>query len=143
MRSGLLAFVLLASVGLGAAIAQPVVSPAKGAPLRAEVLAALRPAVEKETGGRLIFVVHALNVMGEWAYADVEPRRTNGDKVDWRQTKFRRDVEADMFSGLVLALLRKQGGSWQVVEIAIGPTDVAWIEWQQQHKLPEALFKGP
>ncbi len=81
--------------------------------------------------------------MGEWAYADVEPRRTNGDKVDWRQTKFRRDVEADMFSGLVLALLRKQGGSWQVVEIAIGPTDVAWIEWQQQHKLPEALFKGP
>jgi hypothetical protein len=143
MRSGLWAFVLPVLLGIGTAIAQPVVSPPKGALLRAEVLNALRPAVEKETGGKLVFVVHALNVMGEWAYADVEPQQPNGDKVDWRKTRFRRDVEPDMFSGLVLALLRKQGGSWRVIEIAIGPTDVAWIEWQKQHKLPEALFKAP
>ena len=143
MRLGIVAFVLLALFGIGAATAQPVVSPPKGSPLRTEVLNALRPVVEKETGGRVVFAVHALNVMGEWAYADVEPLQPNGSKVDWRKTKFRRDFEADMFSGLVLALLRKQGAGWNVVEIAIGPTDVAWIEWQKQHKLPEALFKGP
>ena len=91
----------------------------------------------------MVFAVHALNVMGEWAYADVEPLRPNGNKVDWRKTKFRRDVEADMFSGLVLALLRKQGAGWKVAELAIGPTDVAWIEWAKKYKLPEALFKGP
>ena len=85
----------------------------------------------------MIFVVHALNVMGEWAYADVEPRRPNGDKVDWRKTKFRRDVEADMFSGLVLALLRKQGEGWKVVELAMGPTDVAWIEWAEAVQIAE------
>jgi hypothetical protein len=143
MRSSVLAFALLTLLGIVPAAAQAIVSPPKGSPLRAEVLNALRPVVEKETGGRVVFAVHALNVMGEWAYADVEPLQPNGSKVDWRKTKFRRDFEADMFSGLVLALLRKQGGSWQVVEIAVGPTDVAWIEWQKQHKLPEALFKGP
>jgi len=143
MRTGLLAFALLALLSMGPAAAQAVVSPPKGAPLRTEVLNALRPAIEKETGGSVIFVVHALNVMGEWGYVDAEPRRPNGDKVDWRKTKFREAYEADMFSGLILALLHKQSAGWQVIEIAIGPTDVAWIEWQQQHKLPEALFKGP
>ena len=69
----------------------------------------------------MIFAVHALNVMGEWAYAERRAAAPNGDKVDWRKTKFRRDFEADMFSGLVLALLRKQGGSWKVVELADRP----------------------
>jgi len=142
MRRGLLAIALLALFGVAAGAAT-IVSPQRGTPLRAEVLEGLRPAVEKETGGRVIFVVHALNVMGEWAYVSGEPRRPGGGKIDWRQTKFRRAYEADMFSGLVLALLRRQGGSWKVVELAIGPTDVAWIDWQKQHKLPEAFFKGP
>jgi hypothetical protein len=143
MRTGLLAFALLTLIGVGTAAAQAIVSPPKGAPLRSEVLNALRPTVEKETAGPVIFVVQALNVMGEWAYVEADPRRPNGGKIDWRQTKFRRDFEADMFSGLVLALLRKQGGSWKVVELAMGPTDVAWIEWAKQFKLPNDLFKGP
>jgi hypothetical protein len=143
MRSRLLAFAVLALLGVAPAAAEAIVSPPKGAPLRSEVLNALRPTVEKETGGAVIFVVHALNVMGEWAYVDADPRRPNGDKVDWRKTKFRRAFEADMFSGLVLVLLRKQGGSWKVVETAMGPTDVAWIEWAKQYKLPDDLFKGP
>jgi hypothetical protein len=143
MRARLLAFALLALLGVGTAAAQAVLSPPKGAPLRAEVLNALRPTVEKETGGRVLFAVHALNVMGVWAYVSCEPLRPNGEKVDWRKTKFRRDFEADMFSGLVLALLRKQGEGWKAVELAMGPTDVAWIEWQKKYKLPSDLFKGP
>jgi hypothetical protein len=143
MRSGVFALALLTLIGIGAAAAQGIVSPPKGASLRAEVLNALRPTVEKETGGKVIFAVHALNVMGDWAYVSADPLRPNGDKIDWRKTKFRRAYEADAFSGVVLALLRKQGDGWKAAEIAIGPTDVAWIDWQQQHKLPEALFKGP
>ncbi len=143
MRSSLWALALLALFGVGIAAAQPIVSPQRGAPLRADVLSALRPAVERQTGGKVIFAVHALNVMGNWAYVDGEPRRPDGKKVDWRETKYRRDYEADMFSGLVLALLRKDGGGWKVVELAMGPTDVAWIEWAKTYKLPNALFKGP
>ena len=143
MRSSLLAFALLALLGSVPAAAQAVVSPPKGAPLRAEVLNALRPTVEKETGGRVLFAVHALNVMGEWAYVSGEPLRPNGEKVDWRKTKYRRAFEADMFSGLVLALLRKQGDGWKLTELAVGPTDVAWIEWAKKYKLSNDLFKGP
>jgi hypothetical protein len=141
--TAVIAFVLLALLGLGPAAARPIISPPKGSPLRAEVLNALRPTIAKETGGPVIFVVHALNVMGEWAYAEGEPLRPNGQAVDWRKTKFREAFAADMFSGLVLALLRRQGGSWTVAEYVVGPTDVAWIEWAKKYKLPNDLFKGP
>jgi hypothetical protein len=127
----------------GVAAAQPVVSPPKGSAQRVEVLGALRPTVEKEVGGDIVFVVHAFNVMGTWAYVSAEPKRPNGDPIDWRATKFRREVEADVFSGLVLALLRQQGGSWKVTEYVIGPTDVTWVEWIAKYKLPEDLFRGP
>ncbi|MEJ2379127.1 MAG: hypothetical protein P8Y71_28285 [Pseudolabrys sp.] len=143
MRSGLIALAALALLGLAPAAAQPVVSPARGAPLRAAVLDALRPTVERETGGKVIFVVHALNVMGAWAYADVEPRRPDGEKIDWRKTRFRRAFEADVFSGLVLALLRRKDGAWTVADYIVGPTDVYWYNWVTKYKLPEALFKGP
>jgi len=143
MRPSLLALALLALFGIAHAGAATIVSPQRGTPLRAAVLNALRPSVEKETGGHVIFSVYALNVMGEWAYVSSEPRRPGGGKIDWRKTKYRRAYEADMFSGQVLALLRRQGGDWKVVELAVGPTDVAWIEWVKNYRLPEALFKGP
>jgi hypothetical protein len=123
------------------AAAQQIVSPSRGAPLRSQVLDALRPTAAKETGGPVIFVVKVLNVMGDWAYVEAEPKRPGGEAVDWRKTRFREAYAADAFSGLVLALLRNKGGRWTVSEHIVGPTDVAWIEWQRQYKLPEALFR--
>jgi hypothetical protein len=143
MRTRLLAFVLLTLLGLGPVAAQAVVSPPKGSPLRTEVLNALRPTVQKETGGPVIFVVHTLNVMGEWAYVDAEPQRPNGDKVDWRKTKFREAYEADVFSGLILALLHKKAGAWSVIDYVVGPTDVYWYNWLSKYKLPKVLFGAP
>lgn len=32
------------------------------------------------------------------------------------------------------------GGSWTVLDYAIGPGDVAWLDWPQQHAAPRALF---
>lgn len=32
------------------------------------------------------------------------------------------------------------GGTWVVVDHAIGPGDVAWLEWPQEHAAPRALF---
>jgi hypothetical protein len=139
----LVAVAIGALLWLGAAAqAQRIVSPAKGTPLRAEVLDAMRPTMQAEIGGKLVFVVHTINVMGEWAYVSADPVRPGGQAVDWRKTRFRRDYEADMFSGLVLALLLRKDGQWTLAEYAIGPTDVAWVEWVDKHKLPEDLFKG-
>jgi hypothetical protein len=127
----------------GEAVAQPMVSPERGNPLRAEVLNAVRPTIEKETGGPVIFVVSVLNVKGGWAYAEVTPQRPGGASIDWRRTKFREAFEADAFSGLVLALLRKRDGAWILLDHFTGPTDVAWLEWVEKYKLPEALFRRP
>ncbi len=126
---------------LSVASAQSIVSPQRGEPLRAEVLNAVRPVVEKETGGPVIFVVSVLNVMGGWAYAEVTPQRPGGEKVDWRRTRFREAFEAGAFSGLVLALLRKKDDAWTVLDHFTGPTDVAWLEWVEKYKLPEAFFR--
>lgn len=131
----------VALLWLGVAVhAQPVVSPPKGSALRAEVLDALRPVMEIEIGGQIIFVVRTLNVTGDWAFVSADPKRPGGHPIDWRKTRFRSDYEADMFSGLVLALLRRENGRWTVAEYAIGPTDVAWVEWLEKHKLAEDLF---
>ncbi|GGK00230.1 hypothetical protein [Luteimonas terricola] len=32
------------------------------------------------------------------------------------------------------------GGTWRVLDHAIGPGDVAWIDWPQAHAAPRALF---
>ena len=122
---------------------QVIVSPSKGSALRSDILNALRPAIAREIGGHVSFVVHTLRVMDRWAYVSADPVRPDGHPIDWRTTKFRRDVEADMFSGLVLALLRRSdSGQWAVADYALGPTDVAWVEWIDKHKVPEALFKS-
>jgi hypothetical protein len=139
----IVAFVTLVLLGLGSAAAQQIVSPERGTPLRVEVLNALRPTVDRETGGAVIFAVHTLNVMGAWAYVDAEPLRPDGKPIDWRRTKFREDFEHGAFSGLVLALLRRDSGSWEVDQYVMGPTDVAWLEWAEKYNLPNALFKGP
>jgi len=40
-----------------------------------------------------------------------------------------------------MVLLQRKGGRWQVAELAVGPTDVAWDWWRQQLNLPRALFE--
>ena len=139
----ILALTVWALVCATATAQAPVIPVERGMSLRAELLDALRPGIEKETGGPVQFVVSAINVMGAWAYVDAKPERPDGRPIDWRATKFREAYEADMFSGLVLALLRREGGQWKVVGTFIGPTDVAWYEWVEKYKLPEELFKGP
>lgn len=32
------------------------------------------------------------------------------------------------------------GGSWTVLDYAIGPGDVAWLDWPEEHAAPRALF---
>lgn len=127
----------------GLALAQTVVAPERGSALRTELLDTVRPAISKQTGGSVIFVVDTLQVLGDWAYLEADPRRPDGSKIDWRRTKFREAYEADMFSGLVLALLHWQDGRWALVDTFVGPTDVAWLEWVQKYKLPETLFRRP
>lgn len=118
-----------------------IASPPKGSPLRAGLLDTVRPAFEREIGAPVEFVVHTLNVMDGWAFGSVRPQRPGGIAIDWRKTKFAEDVAQGMFeTDISFFLLRNDGNGWQLAEIAIGPTDVAWDWWRQQHNLPYELF---
>jgi hypothetical protein len=123
-----------------AAQAQNVIKPARSSPQRIAILNALRPEIQAEIGGEIEFVVSELRVLGDWAYVSASPQRLGGKPIDWRATKFRKDWEDDVMSDLVLALLRRDGGNWTVVEREIGPTDVSWVEWIKTYKLPKLLF---
>jgi hypothetical protein len=133
---------MVALLWLGVTVrAQGFVSPGKGSALRSDVLNALRPTIEREVGGHVSFVVHVIRVTDGWAYVRADPVRPSGETINWRKTKFRRAFDADMFSGIVEALLRGEAGHWSLAEFSLGATDVSWVEWAGKHKVPEALFK--
>lgn len=136
-------FALSGGVRLAPAAAQDIVTePPRGSPLRASILDAARPVFQQEVGGAIEFVITTLNVWGPWAYGDVKLQRPGGGAIDWRRTKFADDYAQGMFeTEHNLFLLREtDAGGWALVEYAIGPTDVAWDWWRQQHKLPAELF---
>lgn len=141
VRRGLLciASIAVAMVLASAALAQEL--PGKGSPLRTQLLDAARPAFVAETGGPVEFVVRRLAVLGNWAFGDVSLRRPGGQPIDWTRTKFAQDLQQDMFNpGYAFFLLKRGGGSWQVAEISVGPTDVVWDWWRQKYNIPGTLF---
>lgn len=136
---GLIGLGLLAT---GGARALDLHSPEKGSELRKSILDAARPVFESEIGGAIEFVVTTLNVAGDWAFGDVKVQRPGGAPIDWPATKFAGEYAEGVFDpGGNFFLARKSAGGWTLVEYAIGPTDVAWDWWRQQHGIPGELFE--
>jgi hypothetical protein len=105
------------------------------------LLNAARPIFERETGGAVEFVVRQLNVLGDWAFGHVEPRRPGGRSIDWRRTKFRNENGGLFFPEHSLFLLRRNNGGWSTVEYAIGPPEPEWEDWLMKYNLPRQLFE--
>jgi hypothetical protein len=138
-------FWLMAAVLAGACgpAAAQVSTPPQGSPLRTQILDALRPRIEADIGGRIVFVVSVIHVANDWAFVQAKPQRSGGAPIDWRATRFRQDFEQDLMSDLVLGLLRRTGGRWTLVTGVVGPTDVVWENWVKQYQLPRELFLPP
>jgi hypothetical protein len=130
------AMVMAASL-LGAASAW---EPPRGSPERAAILDALRPMVEDDVGPPVVFLVSRINAEHGYAFVSATPQRPGDVPIDWSRTRFAEAFAADAMSDMVLALLSDTGGGWQVLEYAIGPTDVVWEEWIEKYRLPRRLF---
>jgi hypothetical protein len=118
------------------------IKPEPGSALRAEILDAARPVFQRETQGPIEFVVRRLNVIGEWAYGEMEVQRPGGETIDWNRTRYAEAFNAGMFDPAASDfLLRKSGSTWSVIEYALGATDVVWVSWRLDHRLPLALFQ--
>ena len=118
-------------------------APARLAACAPRFLDALRPRIEADIGGRIVFVVSVIHVANDWAFVQAKPQRSGGAPIDWRATRFKQDFEQDLMSDLVLGLLRRTGGRWTLVTGVVGPTDVVWENWVKQYQLPRELFLPP
>ncbi len=108
--------------------AQPIgrpAAPAPGSTQRRAILDALRPAVERQVGPNVEFVVREMRVIDGWAFVSATPQRRGGRPINGR--RYFQDFE-EMGGMEVSAILRLRGGRWTLVNQAIGATDVWYCD---------------
>ena len=78
---------------------------------------------------------------GDWVFLIAHMRNAAGQRFDYAGTDLYKAAQAGTVSDLCAALLHREDGVWKMIEIAVGPTDVAWETWPATHKAPASLFK--
>ena len=114
-------------------------------PLRKPLLDALRPRIEADLKQKVLFRVTKLRVLGNFAFAECEPRTPADKPIDFKKTRYKTEIEQGVFDGAAtFALLKKINGRWKAVAHVIGPTDVAWSDWAgPPHNAPRTLLGLP
>ena len=100
--------------------------PPPGSTLRKEILAALRPPIEKRLGPGVEFKVTVLRAQQDWAFVIADPQRRGGKPIDGHKIF---DEHFGNMDGLrIEAVLRRQGSRWKLVDHGIGATDVWYCD---------------
>ena len=115
--------------------------PAPGSTERQEVLDAVRGPLQEKLGKPVQFVVQQLRVGDDWAFLSAHMRDADGAALDYTGTSYAEAASQGVMSKTYAALLQRVGGRWQLRAEAIGPTDLAWQAWPQQHGAPVELFQ--
>jgi hypothetical protein len=114
---------------------------------RKPLLDALRGPVEKDLGQPVQFVVTTLRVQDGWAFVIATPQTKTGQPIDYAATRYAQAMADGVFDGgTIFALLKSdsdKADKWSVTEFVIGPTDVAYLAWPDQHGAPATLFEAP
>jgi hypothetical protein len=123
---------------------EPPAAPSADATTQA-LVATLTPVVSRSIGQPVSLRVSTTNVRDEWAFVIAQPRQPDGSPIDWSSTSLSRRAAAGVLDGdgTTYALLKNEDGAWTVLEHAIGPTDVAWIEWASEHGVPADILGLP
>lgn len=120
------------------------ISPPQGSKLRMAILDGLRPIWLKSVHKKAVkFRVESIRVMGNDAFVAFEPLEPSGKPYNWKGTEFETRKKDGVLDPISYALLRKGAGGWKVLQLAIGPTDVAYMEWPEKYHAPKALFGIP
>lgn len=117
----------LAAAVLIAAPAAAWEEPARGTPLRADLLDAVRPHLEWHLAAPIEIVVQAIRVQGDRAFVAAYAQRPGGVPIDMTQTPMARRGEywPEVSDGTTIqALLQRSGRMWVAVHHAVGATDV-------------------
>jgi hypothetical protein len=120
--------------------AQTIEHPTKGSEQRAAILDTLRPAVEGKLHQKIVFVVNAINVQGNWVFVDGRLQTLDGKVPNWKNTPYAEAAKYGAQSDGISALLKKSGTGWKITTYAIGCTDVCYVDWWKRFKAPKAIF---
>ncbi len=123
------------------AFAQSPHTPAPGSDERKAIMDALRVPARKDIGRDVIFKVDHLRVAGKWAFARVSPINPDSSEINFKKTKYREQVEEGLFDPQGEALLRLEGGEWNVLEWRFGATDVESQLWAERYKFPASILQ--
>nr|WP_246476095.1 hypothetical protein [Roseibium litorale] len=120
------------------ALAQAPHEPARGTAERKLILDAVRPLAEARLGTPVEFVVSWMRSADNWAFVSLAPQRPGGAAIDLRQTVFASEAEY-MDGAQTYALLRYQFDRWNIIDFAVGPTDVFWQGDPLYRQVPAGL----
>ncbi|MBL9114603.1 MAG: hypothetical protein JNJ83_06310 [Verrucomicrobiaceae bacterium] len=120
-----------------------VTTPEAGSALRKALCDAFRvPMIEEVNGQAVVFKIHKLNVIGEWAFIVCSLQLADDKEVDWSKTKYKSAAKAGDLENNAAGLLKKdEKGQWSVIEHSFNHTDVAWIGWDKKHGVSPKLFE--
>ena len=134
-RNLIAALAAAAAVVSGAAFAEQQCSTPSG-PMRSRILDAVRAPVAIDLGAPIEFKVERARQCGPFVFVLATPQRPGGAEIHWKGTPCEGDT-----SHLVGALLRRKGDLWTLVNYALCPADVAWVDWPEKYKAPAILFE--
>ena len=108
------------------AAAASFIVPPPGSVQRREILAALRPSVEKQLGPNVELRLTLIRVQRDWAFVVADPQRRGGKPIDG--DKIFGEHFGNMDGLRIEAVLRRQNGRWKLVDHGIGATDVWYCD---------------
>ncbi len=132
---------MLLSIGplsVGTASAQQIYTPERGSQERKLILDAIRPLLEARVGAPVEFVVNRMRVYQDWAWLVVDPQRPGGGEIATSGPDFKMWEDLDGLT--TYALLRQAYGRWNLIDYAIGPTDVFWDGDPLYKQFPRAFL---
>jgi len=117
-------------------------TPKRGSKLRSDICNAFRVPMAKEVGGqKIVFVISALNVMGDYAFINSSLQLANGKQVDWKKTKHRDYIEEGIENNAVGLLRKDSQGNWIVLETSFNATDAWWMGWSKHYGIDESIMR--
>ena len=82
----------------------------------------------------------AVDCSGHWAFVRGRLRDAGGATLSLEGTPFAGQAAAGAASDLAVVLFRQDGDGWAVVDQAMLPTGVAWLDWPRRHGAPTHLL---
>ncbi|MET3712697.1 hypothetical protein ABIC65_003415 [Sphingomonas trueperi] len=107
---------------------------------RAAILDAAHHAIARRIGKTPRLLVRTLGHQGAWVFLIATMQDKAGRPISYAGTPLASAEAEGMVSKDYVALFRRSGAGWRVVEEALGPTDVTWADWAEKHGAPKAIF---